>query len=317
MTLILTYKRLFNRQGATKVGALSESAKENNKTNDIYSHPKGDYKIVNNPVISLRTLRLCGKGLFFLGVTLLILLASLSSAFAGNITFTFELRDNQCVVVNKGDSAAYYPVVLQLGRDGQWLPLNAAARPAELLPGGTLTADLGDVPAGAKSDISSLRVVMIRFFDQAGVSFGQVSALRSPPQSRYAVKSGYADGRLTLEAPPKDSGIRATWVLAPFEEGIRPISGALPFTYNQPPATRIEWQQKRSAEIDTGAALPVAMLLHETADGVTLQIVQAPRTKKIEQRTAWLYMRRFFYSAAAFFGLCGILLCMNKSVCKR
>ncbi len=248
--------------------------------------------------------------------TLLISLASLSPAFAGNITFTFELHGNQCVVVNKGDSAAYYPVVLQLGRDGQWLHLKATTQLSELLPGGMLTEDLGEIPTGAYTDIAGLRVVMIRFFDQTGVSFGQVSLLRSPPHSSYKMKARYADGRLTLEAPPEGSGIRATWVLAPFEEGILPISGALSFKHKQPPATRIEWLQKHSAVIETGAAMPTAMLLHETADGLTMQAVQMARTKKIEQRTAWLYMKSAFYIVGGLCGLLGILLCKNKSVCK-
>jgi hypothetical protein len=250
-------------------------------------------------------------------LTLLIALASFGSAFAGSITFTFELRGNQCIAVNKGDSAAYYPVMFKLGRDGQWLPLNGAVQSAELLPGGMLTVDFGDIPAEVKSnDLDGMRAVMIRFFDQAGVSFGQVSVLRPPLETGASIAAGYANKRLKLVAPPEKSRILATWVLAPFEEGIRPISGALSFTHNQPPATRIEWQQKRSAEINTGAALPAVMLLHETADGVTVQVVQAPRTKKVEQRTVWLTMKRAFYVAGAFFGLCGILLCMNKSVCK-
>ena len=267
-------------------------------------------------MISLHTLRLCGKKLLFLGLTLIIALASLSPAFAGSITFSFELRGNQCIVVNKGDTAAYYPVIFKLGTDGRWLPLHAATRPAELLPGGTLTEDLGDIPAGSKSAIDNLRVVMIRFFDQAGVSFGQISALLSPPVSSVNITAAYNGGRLTLKAPPEGSGTRTTWVLAPFEEGIRPISGAGTFIHNQPPATRIEWQQKPAVKIETGTALPAAMLLHESAGGVTLQMVQAPRTKKIEQRTAWLYMKKPFYLIGLLCGFCGILLCMNKSVCK-
>jgi hypothetical protein len=244
--------------------------------------------------------------------TILIMLASVSPAYAGSITFTFELRGGQCVIVNKGDSAAYYPVIFKLDNDGHWLPLNAALQPAELLPGGTLMADPGDIVEGTKSDITRLRVVMIRFFDQAGVSFGQVSVLRSPAETGATISAGYVNNRLKLGAPPEKSGIRATWVLAPLEEGIRPISGALSFTHNQPPATRIEWHQQHSAEIETGAAMPAAMLLHETTDGVTVQAVQAPRTKKIEQRTAWLTMRRALYGASALCGLCGLLLCVNK-----
>ncbi|MDD2307950.1 MAG: hypothetical protein PHH91_00015 [Desulfuromonadaceae bacterium] len=246
--------------------------------------------------------------------TILIALAWVSPAAAGTINFNLELQGDHCVVTNSGDSPVFYPVVYKLGSSRQWLPLKSDLQSAELPPGGALSLRLprsgttGSATAN-QPDLDSLQLLMIRFFDQAGVSFGQVALLRPPPQSRYNLKGTYAGGRLRLEAPPEDSGIRATSVLAPFEEGIRPLSGALSFTHHEPPATRIEWRRKQSADIGIGAASDVT-LLHETADGVLLQTMQINRARKIEQRTAWLYKRRAFYLVGALCGLCGMLLCI-------
>jgi hypothetical protein len=165
--------------------------------------------------------------------SILITLAWLSPAIAGTIFFDFELRGDQCVVVNRGDSSAYYPLFFQLGRDGKWMELKSDRQPAELLPGGTLAASLIDTsapapppltdPLGPKGggrgvgenalmvrsanfppaltlprkggadfpDIEYLLPVLIRFFDRAGVSFGQVSVLRTPPETGYKISAGY------------------------------------------------------------------------------------------------------------------------------
>ena len=242
--------------------------------------------------------------------SIFIVLAWLTPAVAGNITFNFQLQDNQCVIANRGDSSAYYPLVYQLGREGQWTELKSGGQPAEFPPGGTLTAELGEgINAASKmSDIDYLRVVLIRFFDQAGVSFGHIALLRPPPDTGYKINAGYVNGRFRLDAPREKDKILATWVIAPLEEGIASISGPLTFTHRQPPATRIMWNQKQSAEIETGAALPAVILLHETPDGLTLQRVQNIGAKKIEQRTAWLNMKRAFYMMGMLCGICGIFL---------
>jgi hypothetical protein len=246
-------------------------------------------------------------------LSILIALAWVIPAAAGSITFSFELQGDQCVVVNRGDNAAYYPAIFQLARNGQWRKLETSPLPAELTPGERVSLQVGTADsAPGILDPDYTQALLIRFFDQAGVSFGQVALFRPPPESRYEMKGGYAHGRLKLSAPSAESGIRATWLLAPFEEGIRPVSGAFPFTHTQPPATRIKWQGKQSAAVDIGAATSAAMLLHETADGLTLQTIHITRAKTIEQRTTWLYKRRAFYLAGGLCALCYMLLCTNK-----
>jgi hypothetical protein len=150
--------------------------------------------------------------------------------------------------------------------------------------------------------------MLIRFFDQSGVSFGHIALLPSPPEAGYKINAGYVKGRLRLNAPLEKNKILATWVIAPFEEGIAPISGPLTFTHRQPPAPRIDWNQKQSANIETGATFPAVILLHETPDGLTLQRVEKIGAKKIEQRTAWLNMRKPFYLIVLLCGICGIFL---------
>lgn len=236
-------------------------------------------------------------------------LAWIPPAFAGTITLDFERRNDLCVVVNHGDSSAYFPVMYQLGRNGQWLVLQTEPQQAELLPGGTVTARLTPLAATAtKSDLDYFQIVLIRFFDQAGVSFGKAVTLRPPPEGGYALHARYAGRRLRFGAPPAKSAIGATWVVAPWEEGIAPIFSAQPFTHFQPAAPRIDWHHQQSATIDIGAAQPAVLLFHETSDGLTLQRVQKRGARIKQQRTAWLTMRRPFYITAALCGLCGLLL---------
>lgn len=250
-------------------------------------------------------------------ITCCVLMALLwaGSAIAGNIVFNFELRGTQCVVASRGDSSAYYPVVFQLDRSGQWIPLKSNLHSSELLPGGTLSAELTPGTLSNKPDIGDLRVVMARFFDHSGVSYGQVAVLRSPPVSGYKITAAYAGKHLLLSAPAGTDKIRATWVLAPWEEGIAPALRPQSFTYRQPPATRIGWKKTAHAEIDTGAGLPAVMLVHETPDGFALQTVQKGNKKYSAQRTAWLNLKRPFYVMAVLFGICGILLllCMCRA----
>ena len=250
------------------------------------------------------------KAIFTLIGCILILFAWAGSAIAGNITLNFELRDKKCFIANRGDSTAYYPVVTELDSSGQWIPLKTDLHSSELLPGGSISTELAPSagPANGPPDITALRIVMAGFFDQAGVSFGQVAVLRSPPASDYKIKAAYSGKHLQLAVPAGTNNIQATWVIAPREEGIAPALGPQSFTYNQPPATRIDWKKTSHAEIETGAALPSVMLVHETPGGFALQTVQKGKIKKSEQRTLWLNFKRPFYIMAALLGICGIFL---------
>lgn len=243
---------------------------------------------------------------------ILITLVWLTPALAGTITMNFELNGTRCVITNRGDSAAYYPLLLQLERNGQWLPLNTATQPAELLPGGKLAVDLASSTATDKADISGLQAVMIRFFDQAGVSFGQIAVLRSPPPSDAKISVGYAKNHLKLTAPPQESKILATWLLAPLEEGIRPLLKPQQFTHPLAPAVRIDWNGRKNAEIATGVTRPAVILVHETTAGLSLQKVQYNGPKRYEQRTGWLTIRTPLYGVALLCAVCGILLCNGK-----
>lgn len=211
--------------------------------------------------------------------------------------------------MNLGDSTAYYPVVFQLDNAGAWLPLRSDLHSSELPPRGVLTVDLPPNSSPANNlDFKAVQPLMIRFFDQTGVSFGQVYLLHPLPESRYKVSARYVGSRLRLNAPTNGINIRATWVLVPFEVGISPIFRAQQFTYYQPPATRIDWQQKQSADIDIGPTITTTILLHETSDGFALQMVQKGYISRAEHRVAWLYMHRRFFVLAALCAICGIFL---------
>lgn len=221
-------------------------------------------------------------------------------ALAGTLAFRLSLTGSELTVTNQGDSSAFYPAIFRMLADGRWAQLEASASPAELAPGMRLQLKWPDTPAAQQaSALERMRPVMVRFFDQAGVGFGQVSLLHPPPAAT-ALKARYVHGLLQIEAPEGVPPVRATWVLWPQEHGIRPIRLPLRFEHSQPPAQRIDWarQGKAPFQLDAGAGQPNVMLVHETGQGYALQAVPGGGMGGREQRAAWLDATPKFYAAA-------------------
>jgi len=219
---------------------------------------------------------------------------------AGTLSFRLSLTGSELTVDNQGDSSAFYPAIFRMLADGRWAQLEASAPPAELAPGMRLQLKWPDAPAAQQAAaLERMQPVMVRFFDQAGVGFGQVSMLRPPPAAAAALKARYASGLLQID-PPEGVAVRATWVLWPQENGIGPISRPVRFEHKQPPARRIDWarQGKAPFQFDAGAGQPNVMLVHETGDGYALQAVPGGGLGGREQRTAWLDATPKFYAAA-------------------
>src|ERR1035437_895069 len=149
-----------------------------------------------------------------------------------------------------------------------------------------------------------MQPVMVRFFDQVGVGFGQISFFHAPPAAKTALKARYVSGALQIEPPDGvPSGvpsIRASWVLWPQEEGIRPIRLPVRFEHHPPPALRIDWRRQGRVpfQLDTGAGQPAAILIHETDQGYALQSVPGGGLQGREQRAAWLDATPKFYAAS-------------------
>jgi hypothetical protein len=141
---------------------------------------------------------------------------------------------------------------------------------------------------------------MVRFFDQAGVGFGQISLFHAPPAARIGLRAAYVDGALQI-APPEDVlAVRASWILWPQEDGIEPILSPLRFEHRAPRARRVDWLRhgRLPLRLDTGAGRPAVILLHETDHGYVLQNVPDGGLQGREQRAAWLDASRKFYVAA-------------------
>ena len=246
---------------------------------------------------------------------LLTLFAALFSCttFAGSISFQLSLTGTTLTLTSKGDSSAFYPEVFLLRADGRWERLartSSAASPAELTPGGQLDLrwpqSLDGRPLESLPPLERLRPLMVRFFDQAGVSFGQISFMQAPLIANETLSARYADGLLAV-SPPSGAEIRATWVIWPQEEGIGPIHRPVIFEHDQPPARRIEWQAgMRPLRLPTGAAEPLVMLLHETSQGFKLQTVSREISQGRQQRTGWLDAQTWFYGA----GLLAVFLAL-------
>lgn len=228
------------------------------------------------------------------------LLLSLS-AVAGSLSFRLSLTGSQLTVINQGDSSAFYPAVFRMLPDGSWGQLAAIGTPAELAAGASLQLTWPDMrPPEQVSELERMQPVMVRFFDQTGVGFGQISFFRAPPTAKTALKARYVSGALQIEPPDGAPSIRASWVLWPQEEGIRPIRLPVRFEHRPPPALRIDWRRQGRVpfQLDTGAGQPAAILIHETEQGYALQFVPGGGLQGREQRAAWLDATPKFYAAS-------------------
>jgi len=228
------------------------------------------------------------------------LLLSLS-AVAGGLSFRLSLTGSALTVINQGDSSAFYPAVFRLLPDGRWAQLKASGTPAELAPGASLQLTWPDThPPEQLPELERMQPVMVRFFDQAGVGFGQISFFHAPPATKTALKARYVSGALRIEPPDGVPSIRASWVLWPREEGIRPLRLPVRFEHRQPPALRIDWRRQGGVpfRLDTGAGQPEVILIHETEQGYTLQLVPGGGLQGREQRAIWLQATPKFYAAS-------------------
>jgi hypothetical protein len=234
-------------------------------------------------------------------LALIVLLLS-QSALAGSMSFGLSVTGSELTLTNQGNSLAFYPAVFRMLSDGTWARLEASSAQAELAAGARLQLTWPDThPAGQLSALERMQPVMVRFFDQSGVGFGQIAFLTAPPAAKTALKAAYVNGALQIEPPPDAApSMRASWVLWPQEEGIRPIRLPVRFAHHPPPALRIDWRGRGKVpfKLDTGAGQPAVILLHETEQGYAQQYVPDGGLQGREQRAAWLDATPKFYAAS-------------------
>lgn len=222
-------------------------------------------------------------------------------ALAESTSFGLSLTGSQLTVINQGNIPAFYPAAFRMLADGSWVQLRASNAVAELLAGARLELAWPDTrPLEEMSELERMQPVMVRFFDQSGVGFGQIALFHPPPTTKTALKAGYINGALQIEPPDGVSSVRASWVLWPQEEGINPIRGPVRFTHQPPPAVRIDWSREGRAlgRLNTGAGQPAVTLLHETGQGYAQQFVPDGGRQGKEQRAAWLDAAPQFYGAS-------------------
>lgn len=244
------------------------------------------------------------------GLALWLGLAALSPASAGQILFRLGVDGGELTVTNGGDSSAFQPEAFRLLADGHWSPLPpaASAAPSELPPGASFKSLWSNARPPRAAGLESFRILLVRFFDEAGAGSGQLAFLDEPPPAPSRVEARYRDGLLSIR-PPSDPSIRATWVLWAQADGIRALAKPVAFEHRQPDARRLAWEPgSRPARLDLGAAEPPATLLHETSDGLVLQHVAAGRGGERRQRAAWLSARRRLFGLASFLALAGLAL---------
>ncbi|MGZ3235945.1 MAG: hypothetical protein ACXU8A_01050 [Burkholderiaceae bacterium] len=257
----------------------------------------------------------------------LALLIFVLPAHAGNIFFGLSINGNTITLTNQGNSSAYYPVVMRLLSDGRWEPL---APPAGITSSAELASNAhtdfiwpAAVPQQKPFPLDLFRPVMVRFFDQAGNGFGQISFFTQPPVTSDLSESRYVNGLMTI-APPRNEGgvvIGASWLLWPQEEGIAPLSAPVSFVHKQPPARRIEWQPGMDKlRLNLGAGLPSAILLHEVGGGYVVQNLINGGVQGVQQRASWLDASvRFYNWAEGIAAVAAIVLlwCLVGAWCRK
>ena len=223
------------------------------------------------------------------------------SALAGGMSFDLTVTGSELTLINHGSGSAFYPAVFRMLPNGSWAQLEARSALAELAAGARMELNWLEPRSPEQvSEIEGMEPIMVRFFDQAGVGFGQISFFSAPPAAKTALRAGYVDGALQIEPPDAASSIRASWVLWPQEEGIRPIRLPVRFEHRVPPALRIDWLRKGRVltRLDTGTGQPAVILLHETEQGYAQQYVPDSGLQGREQRAAWLDATPQFYAAS-------------------
>lgn len=238
----------------------------------------------------------------------ILLLGWGGSALAGTISFEIELRNSRYVATNRGDSAAYYPALFRLDRNGQWQALQSDSRPVELWYNGSLSAP---APVTPKQGVEQAEAVMVSFFDQTGITMSQIVLLGHLQEARPGLAGEYKGSGVLLNAPPQNSNIRGTWLLIPWSRGITALLKPQSFAHTPPPALRVSWQEKKRARLDTGTHLPDLLLLHETDQGLRLQRLSNSGARVPEQRCAWLNMHKIWYLLAGLCALGGLLTALQ------
>jgi len=218
-------------------------------------------------------------------------------ASAGNISFQLSLTGSNLTLTEQGDSSAFFPKVFCLLQDGRWQQLSLTsptAPPVELTSGTHLDFIY---PEQWQTAFSGMQATMVRFYDAAGVGFGQISFFHQPSLANDTLHAVYSEGKLII-TPPASGPIRSSWLLWPQQDGIAQIRVPQKYMSAQPVALHFVWHTgMESPRIDTGAGQPAAMLLHETASGFFFQPI-AGGLQVNEQRCFWLNQSRYFYELA-------------------
>lgn len=236
------------------------------------------------------------------------------SAHAGNISFNLAINGDRLTLSNQGDSPAFNPSVLRLLDNGHWEvlpPAPGSPAPVEFKPQAKfeLVWSARPAPPGPLS-LETLRPVMVRFSDQAGAGFGQISFFNQPQPAgkELLLEAGYVDGRLRIAAP-KNAAIKATWVVWPQEEGIAALAAPVTAAQPQPDAGRIPWGADSEVKsLDLGKGMPIAFLLHETPQGLRSQVVPSGRIPGRQQRAGWLDLGAQLRNTAMLALLAGLVL---------
>jgi hypothetical protein len=250
----------------------------------------------------------------------LTILSGLPSCWAGTISFGLTRTADQLVLTNLGNSSAYYPAAFRLRVDGRWqaLPVFKGAQPmAELPAQAVLKLQWTPVPQHLQAFSGTVTPILIRFFDQAGASQGQLTFFNQPPPMSSAIEAAYRNGQLVLAPPAVESGVAVSWLLWAKTAGITALNKPVRFSHTTPAVSRIVWQSGVEQRFDLGVAQPGAMLLHQTPQGLRLQTITSGGLQGNRQRAYWLQAGEIFYWLALGCGITASVLLFATALPKK
>lgn len=255
-------------------------------------------------------------------------LLSLPVATAADISFRLSKLPGKLTVTLQGDASAYYPVALRMMPDGRWNPLppvTGSRIPVELTPNTSFDVEWPDTGSSKDpSPLERLQPVMVRFFEQDGVSLGQIAFFHEPATASQTLPAEYIDGSLLIdpaqigrENKDRPEKIHASWILWPQEDGVAPLGSAVHFEHHQPAALHIDWRTvSGKLKVDTGQGQPDALLLHETTQGLAIQRIAGTTTSR-QPLPAWINASSLFYRLAILLAVVALLVLLSNLVRSR
>lgn len=254
----------------------------------------------------------------------LLLLTIFSSASAESLSFQLEtFADGHFSIENRGDECAYRPSIWQLAASGEWERLALEGDgPGEIAPLKKVRGFMLTSITAKRTLPAYLRPLLVHVYDQAGAPIVQIAWPLPPRQATDRLEAQHIGERLRIYAPSKpQTSILATYILLVPDRGVAQLAYPMGKLAGLPRVVRHAWSAEPWFEIESGAGLAGAWLLHEeessATDGLSLQIVPDGLLRGQSHQPFWIMASTgkailIFIGALAMVGLLLVVLGLKR-----